>query len=764
MPMVRSNGSGNRCGPFCEGTPMRMTSPSRTAPRQRSASIAIFAVVVASVALAAAPAAVSPVAAQEPEAHSDWIPFVGEVPMGCTAALGSGSTFCRTHHNGWAIDINMDFGMPIYAAGPGVVGWIEGDCDPNGGDGSCNNAAGNYVAVDHGDHFSRYIHLASFGSEFEIGDPITGGQLIGYAGNSGTSGNGRAHLHYDEIAQPISITQRIFFGPMLACHGDTAVQYPDILGKTDWQELPWGTLLRNDGYECLGGITATPPPPPPPLDPSPGGSVGLAMGDFDGDGFADLAIGIAGENIRAKEDAGTAAVVYGNTTGLGDTEALRQGKTLKGKAEAGDMLGAAVAAGDFDCDDKDDLAIGAPGEDLGGLVDAGAVSVSYGGGKDVNNRATMIYQGKWGLPGPLEAGDLTGSALAVGDFNNDGCDDLAIGAPGEDVGSLVNTGAVMVLYGSPNGFSAESASEPLLYQDGGLAGFTEASDFVGAALAAGDFNCDGHDDLAIGVPGESIDGKNNAGAVSLIFGGADGLRHDPVTLYQSEGIAGNLESGDRVGTALAAGNFNDDDCDDLAVGAPREDLGGGNDAGAVSVSFGSPEGLIIGTVHFQSEGGLGETIEADDNVGAALVAIDLNCDGVDDLAVGAPGESIAGIKNTGWVGIMAGSPSGLGTSLASLFQTRGGLPGKDEVGDALGTTLAAGDTNGDGCEDLAIGVPGEGIRSRAKAGRVIVVLGGPNGPSGTTNWYQSKNLPGSSESGDLLGGPGIWTLLGLSLQ
>lgn len=686
--------------------------------------------------------------------------------MGCTAALGSGSTFCATHHAGWAIDLNMDFDMPIYAAGPGVVGWIDGDCNPNGGDGGgrCNNGAGNYVAVDHGDHFSRYIHLASFGSEFEVGDPIAGGQLIGYAGNSGTSGTGNVHLHYDEIAHPLSITQRIFFGPMLACHGDTAVQYPDVLGTTDWQELPWGTLLRNDGYACLGGLAPTPPPPPPPLDPSPGGSVGMAMGDFDGDGFDDLAIGIAGENIRAKEDAGTAAVVYGSGGGLSETEALRQGKTLKGKAEPGDMLGAAVATGDFDCDGKDDLALGAPGEDLQGLADAGAVSVSFGGRKDVNNRAVLLYQGKWGLPGPLEAGDLTGSALAVGDFNADGCDDLAIGVPGEDITSLVNTGAVIVVYGAETGFGSASISEPLLYQDGGLAGFTESSDFVGAALAAGDYNCDGHDDLAIGVPGESIDGKNNAGAISLIFGGADGLVHDPVTLYQSEGIAGNLESGDRVGTALAAGDFDNDGCDDLAVGAPREDLAGGNDAGAVSVSFGSPDGLVMGTVHFQSEGGLGQTIEADDNVGASLAAVDFNCDNIDDLAVGAPGESLRGIANAGWAGIMAGSPSGLQTSLASLFQTGGGLPGKDETGDALGTTLAAGDTNGDGCGDLAIGVPGEGIGSRAEAGRVIVVLGSTNGPNGAKTWYQSKNLPGSSESGDLLGGPGVWALLGLSLQ
>ncbi len=702
---------------------------------------------------------VDPAAAQE-QNHSDWAPFVGERRMWCTAATG-GAGPCASHHRGWAIDIDMDLNEPVFAAGPGVVGWTDDGCAPQGGDGGCNNRAGNYVAVDHGTHFSRYIHLASIAPGIEIGAPIAAGQLVGYAGNSGTSGSGGSHLHYDEIDHPLSITRRIFFGPMLACHGDTVVRYPDVLGTDDWQAVPHGTLLRNDGYACLGGPNPDVPPPPVPTE-GPGGSVGLAFGDFDADGRADLAVGVAGEDIRRRRDAGTAAVVYGSTAGPGATESLRQGKELRGRAEPGDMLGAAVTSGDFDCDGRDDLALGAPGESVGRTGNAGVVSVSYGSRRDVNNRPVVIRQGKWGLADPVEAGDLFGASLAAGDFNGDGCDDLAVGAPGEAIGQLGTAGGVMVVYGGTGGFGRSSrTSNGLLYQGNGLAGATEAGDYVGAALAAGDFNCDGFDDLAVGAPGESVEGASQAGAVSLVHGSAAGLGPDPVTIYQTSGLAGILEARDRVGTALAAGDFNGDGCDDLAAGAPSEDLTGGGDAGAVSVAFGSRSGLDVTTVHYQTDGGLAGTIGPDHNVGAALAAVDLNCDGFDDLAVGAPGE---GAANSGWVGVIAGSASGMAGPLASFAQGGGGLPGRAEAGDQVGASLASGDIDGDGCGDLAIGVPGEGIGQRSRAGLMVIVRGDSGSAMAVTTHFQSRNLPGRSEADDHLGGPGVWRLLGLSLQ
>ncbi len=356
-----------------------------------------------------------------------------------------------------------------------------------------------------------------------------------------------------------------------------------------------------------------------------------------------------------------------------------------------------------------------------------------------------------------------GAALAAGDIDGDGCDDLVIGSPGEDVGPQVDAGAVIVIYGASGGFGASSRAEPLVYQDSGLAGFTEARDLVGASVASGDFNCDGYDDLAAGAPGESIDAMSNAGAVSIAWGSADGLAGEPVTVFQSDGLAGFLERNDRTGTALAVGDYNGDGCDDLAVGAPGEDLTSGANAGAVSVSFGSTEGLRIGTVHYQGDGGLSETIEANDNVGAAIAAVDFDCDGIDDLAVGAPGEDRRGKSDAGWVGVLSGTRSGMGATQATLVQGAG-IPGRNHNGDGAGSALAAGDTNGDGCGDLAIGIPGEVVKGNDSAGRVVVVLGSASNTHPKTSWSQAKKLRGSSQAGDQLGGPGVWALLGISLQ
>ncbi|MEG4045723.1 FG-GAP repeat protein, partial [Microcoleus sp. Pol17C2] len=191
---------------------------------------------------------------------------------------------------------------------------------------------------------------------------------------------------------------------------------------------------------------------------------------------------------------------------------------IEGIAQAGDLFGSNLAAGDFDNDGYQDLAIGVPGEDIDGIIGAGAVNVIYGEVGGLSSLTNEIWsQNSLGIEGIAEAGDSFGSSLVTGDFNNDGYDDLAIGVLGEKVDAITGAGAVNVIYGSAAGLT--STGDEIWHQDSpGIDGSAETGDRFGASLATGDFDNNGYDDLAIGVSGENVGASDNAGAVNVLRG------------------------------------------------------------------------------------------------------------------------------------------------------------------------------------------------------------------------------------------------------
>ncbi len=479
--------------------------------------------------------------------------------------------------------------------------------------------------------------------------------------------------------------------------------------------------------------------------------------DASDDDFYDaLAIGVPWEDLGKVpvEDAGAINVLYGNAAGLSSTlERLwsQNSGGVDGTSEAYDAFGSALAIGDFDGDGYYDLAVGVPGEDVGETSAAGIVHVLYGSATGITTRDERWDQ-SGAIEGELEVGDGFGSALTTGDFNGDGYDDLAVGVPREDKGDETDSGAVNVIYGSSEGLT--TTGNQIWDQDDFFSGTTEPGDMFGSALAAGYFNADAYADLAIGSPSEDWGETEQGGLVHVMYGTSTGLSADGGQRWDQNNILidDTVEPFDRFGHALCAGDFDGDGVDDLAVGVPGENVDGKNNAGAVHVLY-----LYIMDFEFWYQDGtyVRDDPESGDRFGSALAAGDFDGNGHDDLAVGVPDESVlAGettVADAGAVNVLYGDTGGLTTVPPQLWH-QGFMPGTAEADDGFGETLAAGDFNGDGREDLAIGVPFEDIGDEIDAGAVNVIYGSGSGLSSNLQfWHQDQGISGSAEDYDGFG-------------
>ena len=320
----------------------------------------------------------------------------------------------------------------------------------------------------------------------------------------------------------------------------------------------------------------------------------------------------------------------------------------------------------------------------------GTVNVLYGSATGIDASGNVQYtQGD--AAGTAEAGDRFGAALASADFNSNGFDDLALGAPDED-SALSNVGAVNVMYGGGFGVVPAGAKQ---FVQGNAGGTGEAGDRFGAALAAGTFRGRPDADLAVGSPDEDVGANDAAGAIEVLYGGTGGIDASGNIEFTQSNAAGVNEPGDHFGYALAAGNFNDDasgftpeGSQDLAVGAPDEDSGSLGNAGVVHVMYAG--GLGIGPAGAKQflQGSAAGTTEAGDRFGAALAAADYNRAGGSDLAIGAPHEAVGSTAFAGTLNIMYGATGG-GIDASGNSQFTQASTTKDivETGDFFGSAL-----------------------------------------------------------------------------
>jgi hypothetical protein len=398
-----------------------------------------------------------------------------------------------------------------------------------------------------------------------------------------------------------------------------------------------------------------------------------------------------------------------------------------------DAFGYAVAMGDFNGDGRDELAVGVLEKDLPGAADTGVVMVY-----DLTTGAFQTFsQNSPGVADSPEVLDHFGQVLAVGNFNGDAYDDLAISAPFEKIppNNFIDGGVVHVLYGSSAGLT--STNSQFIHEGNGAEGTPAGFEEFGWSLAAGDFNHDGRDDLAIGVA-ETLTAFRQ-GAVYVFPGSASGLDLGAdLLLHQDQpGVVDSAQISDRFGQSVAACDLNNDLFVDLVVGVPGE-----GDGGAIQVFFGSASGITAtgDLVLHQDSPGIAGNVEPDDEFGWSVACGRLNGDAYGDIAIGVPREDVSGQTDAGAVNFIFGSATGP-TSAGNyyLHQDSGGVPGATASGNEFGRALTIGDYDANGLDDISVGVPFYAVQGNASAGAAYV-LGASGGPTGSSDLLLTQDI------------------------
>ena len=350
----------------------------------------------------------------------------------------------------------------------------------------------------------------------------------------------------------------------------------------------------------------------------------------------------------------------------------------------GGQFGASLASGDFNGDGIDDLAIGAPFASQPKRQWNGAVRIIFGG--DNKPEAGYIY-GK-------ESGDQLGTSLAVGDFNSDGIDDLAIGGH-KSLYQGERSGTAYLVYGDSHldisvSTSIENAADWKISR--GL----EGSGF-GIVMSKFDVNSDGIDDLLVSAPFNTDELDKKTGFVYAYFGSKNGLpdTHDLILLGQVDN--------ERFGSSIDSGDFDGDGEDELFIGAYWSNVSGLDEAGRVyyydfsNVQFRNPPPTLIKypTSYFAGQAAKG-WFGFDISVG------DLNSDNIDDVAI------------TSFP--YGGDPDMASVSVKS--PTKGAF---------LGASVHLEDFNGDGMVDISVGAPGINSSKSADEGSVYLIFGKETG-------------------------------------
>ena len=463
--------------------------------------------------------------------------------------------------------------------------------------------------------------------------------------------------------------------------------------------------------------------------------------DLNGDGLPDLAVGAPGEDVGSIADSGIVTVLYGaadGTYGRAGSLVISQ-ETVGQVTEKGDRFGAAIAVAEVTGDDQLDLIIGSPGENAG----AGQVVVVHGSPTGLTGGGrTVLRQGRGGAAGTAEAGDGFGSAVSVGAGGA-----LWVGAPGEDYGSIANAGVVTRFLTRP-----VRATGSVQYHQGarGVPGIAERGDRFGASLGGGG--------AAIGAPGEDVGSIVDAGTVTWELTGS--------MSQNTAGVPGAAERGDQFGAAVSSRIVKDynEEIEEyqtvplFVVGAPGEDIGTLKDAGAAvlmwrdwSTDPSSCENMELGDttclgIVQSTAASSSQRVEAGDRFGASVY---LSSSG-DSLIIGAPGEDVGSILDAGAVTVLPVGVQcydlcfvGIDGDGPTHIQGRDGVPGVARAGNEFGASISElpGIDGG-----IVAGAPGQTVDGHPSAGTITVL--NPQPLPAQELHQNSQGVSGVAETGD----------------
>jgi hypothetical protein len=471
-----------------------------------------------------------------------------------------------------------------------------------------------------------------------------------------------------------------------------------------------------------------------------GGRLGAAVGtagDVNGDGYADVIVGVPFYDTAAMTDAGRVWLILGSADGLAGASWHAEGE------QAGARFGAAVStAGDLNGDGCSDIVVGSPLYSLSGaLTETGRVYVFHG-----ITASLPSLTPSWTADFTQTEALFGTKATAAGDVHADGYGDLIVSAPGYD-GDQADEGAVFLFAGSSSGLSCGGAPGCVVNASDVAEWHAEShqsnSGFGLSLSTAGDVEADGYASVIVGAPAYSST-KSQEGA-AFVWYGYYGLDEGDANWVAVGGQA-NAHFGVAVGTA---GDVNGDGIAEVLIGAT--DYVTGAYTGTVSLFYGSTNGLkdsaTAGSADWtaKSPSVQGQPLEFG---GAVASAGDVNGDGFSDVLIGA-GKYDAAVVDAGAVFVYQGSPR-----LPSTAPQWAGYYGSPYNTANFGMSVAsAGDVNGDGYADVIVGVPGYDFFG-VDAGGVHVYMGDADGvASGASQYFGSLGAAGA-KLGFAVGGAG----------